>query len=103
MKEQTQTYTMNSNFKLMKLLTQFYLTISLFFLATSYMTGQENNIGLSKTEQHLAGLLRMNLSTKDIALLKNITPGSVRLSKHRLRKKLDLPEGKELEHFLQEI
>ena len=49
----------------------------------------------------LASLLLLNFPTKDIATLNNVTPGSVRLARHRLRKKLNLPAEQDLLEFLQ--
>ena len=49
---------------------------------------------LTKSEIELCGLFKMNLSNKDISLLKNISPLSVKMARYRLRKKLGLaPEG----------
>lgn len=58
---------------------------------------------LSKSEIELCGYLRINLSNKDIALLKNGTPAAVKVSKNRLRKKLSLERGEDLVAFLQGI
>lgn len=56
---------------------------------------------LSKGEIELCGFLRVNLSNKDIALLKNIAPTSVKMAKIRLRKKLGVLE--DLVEFIQGI
>lgn len=45
---------------------------------------------LTDYESRLAQLLRMNLSSKEIAVLLDITPHSVNISRYRLRKKLKL-------------
>lgn len=58
---------------------------------------------LSKGERTLCSLLRMNLSTKDIAQLRKITPESVKMSKKRLRKKLGLQPESDLYQFMQKI
>lgn len=56
---------------------------------------------LSKAEVELCGYLRVNLSSKDIAVLKNIAPASVKMSKNRLRKKLGILPDADLYAFVQ--
>ncbi|GAB5526529.1 MAG: hypothetical protein Roseis2KO_44010 [Roseivirga sp.] len=46
--------------------------------------------GLTAYDLRLCTYLKSNLSTKEIAILLNITPDSVKKAKHRLRKKLSL-------------
>lgn len=55
---------------------------------------------LSNNELHLASLLRLNLNTKEIATIKNITPDSVKVLRYRLRKKFNLQKGTSLTAFL---
>ena len=43
---------------------------------------------LTKAEAELCGYIRINLSSKDIAVLKNVESNSVKMGKNRLRKKL---------------
>ena len=45
-------------------------------------------------------LLRLNLSTKDIAQMTNLTIRGVEAARYRLRKKLDIPDGTGLVDFL---
>ncbi len=45
---------------------------------------------LTQNEMRLACLMRMNLSTKEISSILNISPESVKKARYRLRKKLDL-------------
>jgi len=45
----------------------------------------------------------MNLTTKEIAQLMNITPRGVEISRYRLRKKLEVPAGMHLFNFLDAI
>ncbi|MCE7996123.1 MAG: sigma-70 family RNA polymerase sigma factor [Roseivirga sp.] len=50
--------------------------------------------GLTSYDLRLCTYLKSNLSTKEISVLLNITPDSVKKAKHRLRKKLRmLPEA----------
>ncbi|MEM7036153.1 MAG: tetratricopeptide repeat protein [Bacteroidota bacterium] len=59
--------------------------------------------GLTKTERELCGLIRLNLSGKEIASLRNISPNSVKMSRNRLRKKLGLEPEEDLYAFLQQF
>lgn len=56
---------------------------------------------LTNNERHLCGLIRLNLSTKDIASVRNISPKSVEMGRYRLRKKLNLDPKEDLTAFLQ--
>lgn len=58
---------------------------------------------LSKGERSLCGLLRMNLSTKDIAQMRRVEPDSVKMAKKRLRRKLGLEPEADLYLFMQKI
>ena len=55
---------------------------------------------LSQGDLKLAAYLRMNLSTKEIAQLLNITHRSVELKRYRLRRKLDLDGDVNLSEFM---
>ena len=48
-------------------------------------------------------MLRLNLSSKEIASIQNISPKSVDMSRYRLRKKLNLAADTELSDYLAEI
>jgi|GEM_PF-2173746 hypothetical protein len=58
---------------------------------------------LTKSEIELCGYLRINLTNKDIALLKNVEYASVKVSKTRLRKKLGIAPEEDLCRFLQSM
>lgn len=45
---------------------------------------------LTNNEKRLAALLRIGLSSKEIAVLNNVSESAVKISRHRLRKKLNL-------------
>ena len=60
----------------------------------------ENYPDLSQGDLKLAAYLRMNLSTKEIAQLLNITHRSVELKRYRLRKKLGLDPSSNLSEFM---
>jgi len=51
---------------------------------------KEKHTGISNNEVKLCAYLRMNLSTKEIAQLMNISVRGVEVSRYRLRKKLEL-------------
>lgn len=55
---------------------------------------------LTQKEQRLAALLRLNLSSKDIASILNITVKSVEQSRYRLRKRLGVSKEQNLTAFL---
>ena len=55
---------------------------------------------LSSSEMRLCMLLRLNLSSKEIADILHITPDSVRIARYRLRKKLPLDSNDDLQGYL---
>lgn len=59
-----------------------------------------SNNRLSPAEMRLGILLRLNLSTKEIASILRITPDSVRVARYRLRKKLPIDSKEDLISFL---
>ncbi len=60
----------------------------------------ENNVNLSPREIKLASFLRMNMSSKEIAKLLNISDRGVELARYRLRKKLKLSRDQNLVEYL---
>lgn len=58
---------------------------------------------LTDGEKKLCAMLRLNLSSKEIASIQNISPKSVDMSRYRLRKKLNLAADTELSDYLAEI
>ncbi|MEI8006715.1 MAG: tetratricopeptide repeat protein [Bacteroidota bacterium] len=55
---------------------------------------------LSRTELQVCALLRINLATKDIARLLNLSSSSVDMTRHRIRQKLELDQKQSLTSFL---
>jgi tetratricopeptide (TPR) repeat protein len=55
---------------------------------------------LTKNDKRLCALLRLNLSSKEIASIQNISPNSVDVNRYRLRKKLDITTDEDLSNFL---
>jgi DNA-binding CsgD family transcriptional regulator len=58
---------------------------------------------LSKSEKKLCAYLRMDLVSKEIAPLLNISVRGVEISRYRLRLKLELPREVNLTDFLQRL
>ena len=65
---------------------------------TSRLTSEFNN--LSSQDIRLCSYLRLNLSTKEIADLLNISVRGVEISRYRLRKKLQLDRSQNLAEFI---
>jgi DNA-binding CsgD family transcriptional regulator len=55
---------------------------------------------LSPQEIKLSAYLRMNLSTKEIAYLMNISVRGVEIARYRLRKKLNLERSENLQEYI---
>ncbi len=58
---------------------------------------------MTENEKRLATLLRLNLSSKEIASILNISPKSVEMNRYRLRKKLGVPGDVGLTEFIREL
>ncbi len=58
---------------------------------------------LSKTEIKMCSYIRLNLSIAQIAQLQNIDPESVRTNRYRLKKKLAVRTGEDMDSFLQNL
>lgn len=64
---------------------------------------KEHCSDLTSNDLRLVALLKMNLSSDNIATLLGISPDSLRVSRYRLRKKLGLGQGENLSVFLQAL
>lgn len=58
---------------------------------------------LNKNEREVCALLRLNLSIKEMASIRNTTVDSIKSMRYRIRKKINLKSGEELEKFIQNI
>ncbi|MDO6601058.1 triple tyrosine motif-containing protein [Tenacibaculum sp. 1_MG-2023] len=58
---------------------------------------------LTPNDLRLCAYLRLNLSSKEIAPLLNISPRSVEIKRYRLRKKMNLPHETNLTNYILEI
>lgn len=55
---------------------------------------------LSSNDLRNCAYIRMNLSTKEVSILMNITPKSAKMNRYRLKKKLGLSEEEDLKNYL---
>ena len=62
---------------------------------------KQHNNELTKADIRLITLLKINLDSTDIARLLGISTDSLRVSRYRLRKKLNIPQGENLTTFIQ--
>jgi phosphate/sulfate permease len=62
----------------------------------------EAHPGLTDNEKRLIALLRLNLSSKEIASILNISPKSVEMNRYRLRKKLKVDPKINLNDFIRD-
>ena len=60
-------------------------------------------VHVTGNDLRLIALIKVNLSSKDIATLLGISPDSLRVSRYRLRKKLNLEQGESLTAFVQSL
>ena len=58
---------------------------------------------LTANDLRLCAYLRLNLASKEIAPLLNISPRSVEVKRYRLRKKMDLPHEISLTNYIIEL
>ncbi len=54
-------------------------------------------------EKRLSAMLRLNLSSKEIASILNISPSSVDMGRHRLRKKLGINTEENINDFFDKL
>lgn len=73
-------------------------------LQASFISKLELQHGhMTKTEKRLCSLLLMDLSSKDMATIMNITEDSIKKSRNRLRKKLNLEQAANLTDYLKSL
>ncbi|WP_162820053.1 tetratricopeptide repeat protein [Kordia sp. SMS9] len=58
---------------------------------------------LTKSEREICHLMYLNLSLKEIMNVRNATLSSIKSARYRIRKKLDVPKGEELELFIRKL
>lgn len=68
-----------------------------------YSKLKEEHETLTSNDLRLSAMLRMNLSSKEVAAIMNVTPESVKKARYRLRKKLQLEEEADLHSFMMKV
>lgn len=68
-----------------------------------FKTLQKRHPELSQNDLKLCAYIKINLSTKDIARLFNISDRSVQTAKYRIKKKMSLPSGIDLIQYIVDI
>ena len=58
---------------------------------------------LTENEKELCGLFILKLSSKDIAILRNVTPNAIKKARQRIRKKLPIAESEKITKFLDQL
>ncbi len=72
-------------------------------LGQFYHTLLKNHPNLNKSEVQLCNLIRLELSNKEIALIRNVTPESIKIFKNRLKRKLNVSATESLNDYLKSI
>ena len=68
-----------------------------------FRTLKERYPGLTATDLRFCALLRLNMSTKDIAQMTNLTIRGVEAARYRIRKRIGVPDGVSLVDFFIEF
>ncbi|MFY0630265.1 MAG: LuxR family transcriptional regulator [Flavobacteriaceae bacterium] len=106
--EDVKQYTKSLNFKLQQQITTENKLTSLQDKIEEVNIGFNTKLmdlypGLTKTEREVCSLLRVNLSIKEISSIRNVSIDAVKAARYRIRKKLQVSSGIELEHFIQNL
>ncbi len=96
------TFNVQQNINLQKDLEEFQKNIDT-VNASFFQKLKQNFSNLTKNEEHLCAMLRLNLSSKEIASLNNISIRAVEMGRYRLRKKFNIPSHHSLSEFLREL
>lgn len=72
-------------------------------LSAVFFNTLQTNFQLTKNDLRLCSLIKLGLSNKEIAVIRNVSPDSAKVSRHRLKKKLDLNEKTDIVIFLNNI
>ncbi len=68
-----------------------------------YQNLEKQFSNLTTNDKYLSGLIRLNLTNKEIAVIKGISLSSAKMSRYRLRKKLGLDPETKIVDFLQQF
>ena len=66
-------------------------------------TLQKRYPNLTQLDIYMCGLIRLGLTNKDIASMRNVSYKAARMARYRIRKKLNLPEEVDMVDFLKNI
>lgn len=58
---------------------------------------------LTKSEREICALIRLNLTLKEIMIIRNVSLNSIKSSRYRIRKKMNIPKDTSLEVFIQQL
>ena len=61
---------------------------------------KEKHPGITSKELRLCGMLKMNLSTNEICDLLALSPNTLKSSRYRIHKKMNLPKGAKLQDYI---
>lgn len=64
---------------------------------------QQQSGPLTSNDLRLIALIKMNHTSSDISTLLGVSQDSLRVMRHRLRKKLNLPQGENLSNYIQSV
>jgi len=64
---------------------------------------QQQSGPLTSNDLRLIALIKMNHTSSDISTLLGVSQDSLRVMRHRLRKKLSLPQGENLSNYIQSV
>jgi len=64
---------------------------------------KEISPNISPAEERLAALIKLKMNIKETASVLNISPSSVKMARHRLRQKLNLPQDVDLYDFIGDV
>jgi len=68
-----------------------------------YSRLKEINPDLTTNDHRLCALIKLNMNSKEMASVLNVAPNSIKSSRYRLKKKLDLDVEADLEEFIRNI
>jgi len=61
------------------------------------------NSSLTQNDLRLCGYIKLNLSTKEIAMILNVSDRAIQTTRYRIKKKLNLPTAQSLIQFIQNL
>ncbi len=68
-----------------------------------YSRLKQINSELTNNDHRLCALIKLNMTSKEMASVLNIAPSSIKSARYRLKKKLNLDIDADLEEFIRKI